>query len=65
MTIGSEFRTGQTAPVSGVYAYVRHADNLSCTITPAQKEIPLSRGETFPPISGCRHAAYWRLVRYA
>ena len=64
-SIGDLFRTGQTAPVSGVYAFARHADAVTCPVTPAQREIPLSKGETIPPISGCHHAATWRLARYA
>ncbi|TAL05620.1 MAG: YjzC family protein [Chloroflexota bacterium] len=64
-TTGQEFTTGQVCPQSGVYAYVGHSSGYGCSVTPAQREIPLSKGETFPPISGCGHAARWRLVRYA
>jgi hypothetical protein len=43
MSIGDTFQTGQTCPVSGVYENVTHPDP-----THGQKEIPLSKGETFP-----------------
>jgi hypothetical protein len=45
-------RTGQQAAASGIYANDCH-----------RKEIALSKGETFPPCSGCKRAASWRLVR--
>jgi hypothetical protein len=58
--IGSVYHTAQTNPQSGVYRLV------SCTeVSPAQYEIPLSKGETFPPCRSCRGAARWKLVRLA
>jgi hypothetical protein len=45
-------QTGGTCPQSGIYANDCHA-----------KQIALSKGETFPPCSGCHRAATWRLVR--
>lgn len=44
--------TGQRAAVSGIYANDCHG-----------KQIALSKGEMFPPCSGCRRAANWRLIR--
>ncbi|HEY4894945.1 MAG TPA: hypothetical protein VII01_02545 [Solirubrobacteraceae bacterium] len=44
--------TGQTAAVSGIYANDCH-----------DKQIALSKGETFPPCSGCKRAANWRLIK--
>ena len=51
-------RTGHKCQQSGVYRSECH---------PSQ-EIPLSKGETFPPCRGAGlqgHATTWTLVRYA
>ena len=62
-TIGSEFRTGEKAPVSGRYDFVRHASPATaCHPTPAERRIPLSKGETFPPCRSCKTGAVWRLA---
>jgi len=49
-------QTGQTVPESGIYrndgAQANH-----------KKEIAISRGERFPPCSGCRRPITWTLVR--
>ena len=45
-------QTGGTCAQSGIYANDCH-----------RKEIALSKGEKFPPCSGCRRAANWTLVR--
>jgi len=44
--------TGEVCQQSGIYSNDCHA-----------KQIALSVGERFPPCSGCRRAANWRLVR--
>jgi hypothetical protein len=48
-----------------VYAYAGHPLFTTCNITVAQQKVPLSVGHIFPPLSGCRHAVYWRLISYA
>lgn len=49
-------RTGQICSISGVYRCQTHRSS----------EIPLSKGETFPPCSaGGRHGTTWELVRRA
>lgn len=63
--IGSTFRTGEKAPVSGVYEYVRHTTPTACTPTYAEREIPLSKGETFPPHRSCGKGVIWKLKRRA
>jgi hypothetical protein len=62
--IGSQFTTGEKAPVSGNYRFVRHLDGTT-NHTPAEAVIPLSAGETFPPCKSCNKAAIWQLERYA
>jgi hypothetical protein len=53
VAIGAEYRTGQEAPVSGRYDFVRHTrSDSSCEPTAGEQSIPLSRGETFPPLCG-------------
>jgi hypothetical protein len=60
--IGDTFHTGETCIESGVYRYV-NCNGFSCS--PGQYEIPLSKGERFPPCKGCKTAVTWKLVRYA
>lgn len=62
--IGDRFRTGQEAPLSGVYRFVE-SDDADCEPTPEAMEIPLSRGERFPPHRRCRGAVIWELSRRA
>jgi hypothetical protein len=62
VALGSEYRTGEKAPISGRYDFVRHSSTTSCSPTPAERRIPLSEGETFPPCRSCRTGAVWRLV---
>lgn len=45
--------TGQTCKKSGIYK-----GDCNCS-----REISLSKGERFPPCSGCRKAVNWLLVR--
>ena len=55
------YKTGDTAPYTGRYEFVRYTDG---TTTPAptseERVIPLSRGETFPPVKSCNKGAWWR-----
>ena len=56
------YKTGEKAPVTGQYEFVRYVDG---TVTPAptsnERIIPLSQGETFPPIKTSGKSAYWQL----
>jgi hypothetical protein len=61
----TEFHTGQQAPVSGVYRFVRHLENSDCSPTEEEMEVPLRREERFPPHRHCRAGAAWQLVRRA
>lgn len=61
MPIGSRYHTGQTNPETGTYSFDGYLDGTS---TPApttnEKEINLSRGETFPPVRSSNKSAYWK-----
>lgn len=59
---GNELHTGQRAPESGVYEYVRPLDHSACQPTPEERRIPLTRGEAFPPHRSGGAAVVWRLV---
>ena len=65
-TIGSRHRTGETCPVSGVYRFDGYLDGTSNPSPSAdEREIPLSKEETFPPIRSTSKACWWKLVRKA
>jgi hypothetical protein len=51
MATNALYQTGQEAPYSGRYEFVRYTDGTT-TPSPTSNErvIPLSRGENFPPI---------------
>lgn len=67
--LGETFKTAAVVPTSGVYEYIAHVDGPSCTPdcapSEAEREVPLSKGEKFPPIRSCGKSAVWRLVRAA
>lgn len=56
-------KTGDTAPHSGRYSFVRYTDG---TTTPAptaeERIISLTRGATFPPIRSCNKGAWWQAI---
>lgn len=56
-------KTGDTAPNTGRYQFVRYTDG-STTPTPTAEErvIPLQRGETFPPVRSCNKSAWWQFI---
>jgi YjzC-like protein len=62
MSTTNTFKTGEKAPFSGTYQFVRHTDSTTCIPTEDEKLIPLSEGETFPPCKSCNSGAYWALV---
>lgn len=59
---GERLKTGDRAPESGVYRMVGHVDGSNCESTPEEMQIPLAKGETFPPDRHCKTAAYWELI---
>jgi len=63
-SLGSRFRTGQLNPESGGYRFDGYLDG-STSPPPHQheREIPLSRGERFPPIHSANKGCWWKLIR--
>jgi hypothetical protein len=62
-TLGSmaRYKTGDTAPRTGTYDFDGYVDGTkSPTPTVEEQRIPLSIGETFPPVRSAKKAAYWR-----
>ena len=62
--LGSRFRTGQSNPESGGYSFDGYLDGTTWP-PPKQheREIPLSKGETFPPIHSAKKGCWWKLIR--
>jgi YjzC-like protein len=62
--VGDRFKTGQKCDTKGSYVFDGYTDG---TTTPAptndERVIPLSSGETFPPIKSTGKGAWWRLQR--
>jgi hypothetical protein len=62
VAIGTRFRTGQVNPVSGHFRFDGYLDGTSWpSPSPAERHIPLSLGERFPPVGG--KGCYWVLVQ--
>ncbi|MBI4392854.1 MAG: YjzC family protein [Euryarchaeota archaeon] len=60
----TEYKTGEKAPYSGIYGYVRHMNGpYGCKPTPDEMQIPLSVGERFPPHKSCSMGVIWSLLR--
>lgn len=63
MSSGNLYKTGDTASYTGRYQFVRYTDGTDKPApTTDERVIPLSRGETFPPIRSCNKGAYWQLI---
>lgn len=64
--MGEHHKTGEKVPASGIYSYQGPVDGQrSCTPTREEREVPLSKGETFPPVKSCASGAKWKLTRRA
>ena len=62
--IGTRFRTGDTCQESGRYAFDGYTDGSWHPVpSAAEKEIPISRGERFPPIRSSGKACYWKFMQ--
>lgn len=62
---GQRFKTGETCDTTGHYQFDGYTDG-SWTPTPTANEqvIPLSRGETFPPVRSSNKGAWWKYLGY-
>ncbi len=59
-------KTGETCHQTGIYRFAGHTDrSVGCHPTSEEHEIPLSNGETFPPIRSCGKGVFWQFIRYA
>jgi hypothetical protein len=55
-------KTGETCEIAGDYRFDGYTDGSSSPRpTSDEMEIPLQRGETFPPVRSCDKAC-WRLL---
>ena len=62
--IGDTFRTGEVNPVSGDFEFVRHIKRFPWWMpTPEENQIPLSKGERFPPHKSCAKGVIWKLIK--
>lgn len=60
------FKTGQICPTSGVYSFAGHVSpGLQEDPTPNERDIPLAKGERFPPLRSTRSACWWVLRSFA
>jgi len=58
----TRYKTGQNCPQTGVYRFDGYTDGTSTPApTAEEKEIRLSRDETFPPIRSSEKACWWVL----
>jgi hypothetical protein len=64
--IGDRYKTGQVCEASGVYIFDGYTDGSTTpSPTEAERVIPLSKGEVFPPVKSKSKGAYWKLQRLA
>lgn len=57
-------KTGETCTFSGHYKFAGHTDgSIGCHPTLDESDIPMYKGNTFPPIKSCGKGAYWTYVR--
>lgn len=57
------YKTGDKAPRTGRYQFVRYTDGTqSPSPTAEERVITLTAGETFPPIRSCNKGAWWSAV---
>jgi hypothetical protein len=57
------YKTGDRAPMTGNYEWVRYTDGTTFpSPTYEERIIRLSYGEVFPPIRSCNKGAWWQSV---
>ncbi len=60
--VGDHFKTGERAPVSGVYRFVQSTD-FQCQPITQPTDIALNKGEKFPSHRHCQGTVFWRLSK--
>lgn len=64
--VGDRFKTGSKCETTGSYAFDGYVDGTSTPApTQAERVIPLSTGEVFPPVRSTNKGAWWKLQRIA
>ena len=60
----TEWKTGELAPRTGRYAFVRYTTGHALKPAPTreEREIPMQEGNPFPTIKSTKTAAYWRWI---
>ncbi len=62
--IGDKFKIGEICTESGIYKLEEHSvGSGNAQRSEAQKEIPLSKGEKFPPCRDCKEEVLWVLIK--
>ncbi len=63
---GDTFEIGEICPESGVYRLKgKSVEKDDGCDTEEQREIPLTKGERFPPCKNCKGKVQWEYVRRA
>lgn len=66
LTSRKVYKTGQQCPQSAVWKFAGYVDGSQWPPPkPEERDIPLSKGEIFPPIRSAAKAAWWRFYRDA
>jgi hypothetical protein len=59
----TRFKTGETCQTTGRYQFDGYVDGSTFPPPTAEERvIPLTRGETFPPIRSSGKACWWKLM---
>ena len=62
--VGAIFSTGQKAPVSGIYEYLRHVKDTTCYVTMEERYSSQPKNAVLPPHRFCKRDVVWRLLLY-
>ncbi|SIO56140.1 hypothetical protein SAMN05444166_5190 [Singulisphaera sp. GP187] len=63
VAVGSVYHTGEKAPVSGRFEFVRHGNPDShCEPKAEEQSIALAQGEALPPCRSCAARTVWSLA---
>lgn len=60
--IGAIYISGKVVPISGIYEFTTHFDDVPCLMTHSGNRVRLARGNTFPRHATCQRRVYWRLL---